>query len=159
MACRVFSCGMRDLVPQIGIEPGPPALGSWRISHWPTREAPQPFFVTVPPCAFLVFSAPWPNFFILYPSGCPTVLGSSLNRIQGIPLGRTALAREDTWDQPWWGQVCKGGRERDRQKERDRDRDRHRETKRESDQTGDVQPSLANLYFLPWLLYSKLVHF
>ena len=33
---------MWDLVPQLGIEPGPPALGAWSLSHWTTREGPLP---------------------------------------------------------------------------------------------------------------------
>ena len=34
--------------------------------------------------------------------------GSSLGRMQGVPSGWTASAREreDTWDWPWQGQVC-----------------------------------------------------
>ena len=32
--------------------------------------------------------------------------GSSPGRIQGVPSGCTASAREDTRDQPWQGQVC-----------------------------------------------------
>ena len=32
---------MRDLVPQAGIEPRPPALGLRSLSHWTAREAPQ----------------------------------------------------------------------------------------------------------------------
>ena len=32
---------MWDLVPQLGIEPRPPALGAWSLSHWPTSEVPQ----------------------------------------------------------------------------------------------------------------------
>ena len=35
---QTLSCGMWDLVPWSGIEPGPPALGTWRLSHWTTRE-------------------------------------------------------------------------------------------------------------------------
>ena len=31
---------MWDLVPWGGIEPGPPGLGVWSLSHWTTREAP-----------------------------------------------------------------------------------------------------------------------
>ena len=31
----------------------------------------------------------------------PWLPGSSLSRIQGVPLGWMALVREDTWDQPW----------------------------------------------------------
>ena len=34
-------CTLRDLVPRPGIEPGPPALGAWRLSHWTTRELPR----------------------------------------------------------------------------------------------------------------------
>ena len=34
------------------------------------------------------------------------VPGSGLGRIQGVPSGWMASVREDTWDQPWRGQVC-----------------------------------------------------
>ena len=37
-----LSCSMWDLVPWPGIEHGPPALGAWSLSHWPTREPPPP---------------------------------------------------------------------------------------------------------------------
>ena len=37
-----LSCGMWDLVPWPGIEPRPPALGVWSLSHWTTREVPDP---------------------------------------------------------------------------------------------------------------------
>ena len=57
------------------------------------------------------------------------LLGPSLGRIQGVPSGWTASAREDTWDQPWQGQVCEGERERVTRP--------------------GVQQNLANLYFLP----------
>ena len=39
-ACGIFSCGLWDLVPQPGIELGPPASGVWSPSHWTTREVP-----------------------------------------------------------------------------------------------------------------------
>ena len=32
---------MRDVVPWPGIKPRPPALGTWSLSHWTTREVPQ----------------------------------------------------------------------------------------------------------------------
>ena len=41
MAWEIFSCGMQDLVPRPGIEPGPPALGAWSLNHWITREVPK----------------------------------------------------------------------------------------------------------------------
>ena len=41
-ACRIFSCEMWNQVPWWGMEPGPPALGVWGLSHWTTREVPQP---------------------------------------------------------------------------------------------------------------------
>ena len=31
----------RDLVPRPGIEPGPPTLGAWSLTHWTTREVPE----------------------------------------------------------------------------------------------------------------------
>ena len=59
-ACRIFSCGVRDLlvascellvtarmwnlVPRPGIEPRPPELGVQRLTHWTTREVPVPPF-------------------------------------------------------------------------------------------------------------------
>ena len=33
-----FSCSMWDLVPSTGIEPGPPALGVWSLSHWTIKD-------------------------------------------------------------------------------------------------------------------------
>ena len=35
-----LSCDMWDLVPRPGIEPRSPALGTWSLSHWTTREVP-----------------------------------------------------------------------------------------------------------------------
>ena len=40
VALRIFSCSMWDLVPCPGIEPGPPALEAWSLSHQTTREVP-----------------------------------------------------------------------------------------------------------------------
>ena len=37
---RALSCGMWDLVPWPGMEPGPPALGARSLNHWTTREVP-----------------------------------------------------------------------------------------------------------------------
>ena len=37
---RTLSCGMWDVVLWLGIEPRPPALGAWSLSHWTTREVP-----------------------------------------------------------------------------------------------------------------------
>ena len=34
------SCGMWNLVPWLGITPGPPALGTWSLSHWTARKFP-----------------------------------------------------------------------------------------------------------------------
>ena len=39
-ACGIFSCIMSDLVPSPGVEPGPPALGAWSLSHWMTGSGP-----------------------------------------------------------------------------------------------------------------------
>ena len=40
LAALDLSCSMWDLVPWLGIEPGPPALGAQRIRHQTTREVP-----------------------------------------------------------------------------------------------------------------------
>ena len=39
---QTVRCGMWDLVPWPGIEPRPPALGAWSLSHCTTREVPGP---------------------------------------------------------------------------------------------------------------------
>ena len=39
LAVLGLSCGLQDLVPWLGLEPRPPALGAWRLSHWTTRKA------------------------------------------------------------------------------------------------------------------------
>ena len=44
LAVPGLSCGMRDLVPWPGIEPGPPALGAWSLNHWTIKEVPD-FFI------------------------------------------------------------------------------------------------------------------
>ena len=51
VACGIFNCGMPalsfgiwDLVPQLGIEPEPPTLGTQNLSQWTTREVPRPWF-------------------------------------------------------------------------------------------------------------------
>ena len=41
LACKIFSCRMWDPVPWPGIEPRPPALGAWSLSHRTTREVPS----------------------------------------------------------------------------------------------------------------------
>ena len=40
LAHRIFSCSMRDLVSWPGMEPRPPALGVWSLSHWTTKDVP-----------------------------------------------------------------------------------------------------------------------
>ena len=45
LAAPGLSCGMGDLVPWPGIEPGPPALGAGSLSHWTTREVPGSSFL------------------------------------------------------------------------------------------------------------------
>ena len=38
VACMVFSCGMWNLVPSSGTEPGHPVLGAQNLSLWTSRE-------------------------------------------------------------------------------------------------------------------------
>ena len=40
-AAAALNCSVRDLVPWPGMEPGPPALGVWRLNHWTTRGVPE----------------------------------------------------------------------------------------------------------------------
>ena len=41
VAAPALSYNMGDLVQRPGIEPGPPALGAWSLSHGATREVPE----------------------------------------------------------------------------------------------------------------------
>ena len=43
---QTLSCSMWGLVPWLGIEPRPPALGPWSLSHRTTREVPSQLFKT-----------------------------------------------------------------------------------------------------------------
>ena len=36
----IVSCSVWDLVPRLGMEPGPPAMGAQSLSHWTTTEIP-----------------------------------------------------------------------------------------------------------------------
>ena len=54
-ACELFSCGVWDLVPWLGIEPGPHAMRTQSLSHWTTREVPNFCFFSQSVC-FLFFS-------------------------------------------------------------------------------------------------------
>ena len=38
MTIRDLCCSIWDLVSQQGIEPGPPALEAWSVSHWTSRK-------------------------------------------------------------------------------------------------------------------------
>ena len=44
LSAQGLSCNMWDLVPWPGVEPRPPALGAWSLSHWSTREVPWKSF-------------------------------------------------------------------------------------------------------------------
>ena len=46
LAVLVLSCGTRDLLPPPRVEPGPPAVGAQRLSHWITKEVPVLVFLT-----------------------------------------------------------------------------------------------------------------
>ena len=58
VAHGIFNCNMWDLVLWSGIEPGPPALGAWRLNHMTNSEVPDPkiFEVMVSLFCFEFFS-------------------------------------------------------------------------------------------------------
>ena len=58
-ACEDFCCSKWDLVPWPGIEPRPPALGVWSLSHWTTRKVPLAFFFKKRCFYFIYFWATW----------------------------------------------------------------------------------------------------
>ena len=52
-ACRIFNCriwtlsfGTWDPISQPGVKPGPPALGTWSLSRWTSREVLADFSST-----------------------------------------------------------------------------------------------------------------
>ena len=47
VACRIFRCGMWDLVPWPGLDFGPLALGIQSLSQWITRDVPSSAFYLV----------------------------------------------------------------------------------------------------------------
>ena len=62
VAVPCLSCGMWDLVPWPGNEPGPPASGVQSLSHWTTMEVLQnrkfsPLFSAFLFCGFLYLSS------------------------------------------------------------------------------------------------------
>ena len=44
-AVQSLSCSMWDLVPWPGIEPWPPALGAWSLSHWSIGKSLSYFLI------------------------------------------------------------------------------------------------------------------
>ena len=51
-----FSCGIRDLVTQLGTESEPPALGAWSVSRWTARANMCPWVAFLSPSTYLVNS-------------------------------------------------------------------------------------------------------
>ena len=49
LAALGLCCGMWDLIPQPGIEPRPPALAVWSLSHWISREVPSIYILLLRP--------------------------------------------------------------------------------------------------------------
>ena len=45
VAHRSFSCGMWDLVPGPGVEPGSLSLGVWSRSSWTSKEVPKYIYI------------------------------------------------------------------------------------------------------------------
>ena len=52
---QTLSCGMWDLVPQAGNEPGPLALRGLTFSHWTTRDVPAILFLSGMTSGFTFF--------------------------------------------------------------------------------------------------------
>ena len=60
MAALGLSCDSWDLVPRPGIEPRPPVLGVWRLSHWTSRKVPH--------SCILAWKIPWTEELLGYSS-------------------------------------------------------------------------------------------
>ena len=73
---RTLSCGMWDLVPWAGIEPRPPALGAWSLSHCTTREVAKlrSFFnLSICSCTIIFLSLSFFFNFVKKSFWCPWV--------------------------------------------------------------------------------------
>ena len=92
VARRVFSCGMRDLVPRSGVKPGPHALGSWSISQWPTREAPLTILCN---CAPLCISSIFQHHYLTFSYSSPVVFQQYCNLNECVSQLSRGLERTD----------------------------------------------------------------
>ena len=59
-----LSCGICSQSPD-QVEPGPPVLGAWNLSHWTTREVPSAYFASSFSPSVSVTSFPFWIFLIL----------------------------------------------------------------------------------------------
>ena len=75
-AHKIFSCGMWDLAPWLGIEPRPPALEVWCLSYWTIRKAPQ---------FFILQSYEWVLIFLFSSTSETTDFKSFRNRLRKKP--------------------------------------------------------------------------
>ena len=56
---RTLRCGMWNMLPPLGIQPRPPALGAWNLSHCTTRESLC--FVLIPSVQFISVAQSYPT--------------------------------------------------------------------------------------------------
>ena len=97
VACFTLGCGMWDLVPWLGMEPGSPALGVWSLSHWTTGEVPpcNVFLLSVFPSAMVwmfVSLSRFPDWNLL-----PPPIGDGM-----MKWGPWEVMRSRGWSPHWW---------------------------------------------------------
>ena len=63
---RTLSCSIWDLVPWPGIEPGPPALGTWSLSHWTTGKSSDTLLCPWTQLIFLVGKCLGPKVYLFW---------------------------------------------------------------------------------------------
>ena len=113
---RTLSCSMGDLVPWPGIEPGPPALAAWSLSHWPSREVLWWFFLhsAFPSLVFCPVSSSYLG--VPGPSSWDHQLRDSAHSARAPRLDHSLqiISRQEAgMGLPWWlsrkGSACNAG--------------------------------------------------
>jgi len=110
---------VQDLLPWPGIQPGPPALGAWSLSHWTTGKFPKSFKMFKPcfTCLFLAVNISLPSQVVLctcrmaYQESVQTMkIFPDLQDLEGYQfhlLGRSPQGRflaSETWV---WVTLCR----------------------------------------------------
>ena len=99
----ILSCGMWDLLPWRGIEPGPPGLGVWILSHWTTRELPRGNNFNCSEYLYRLRFCTSQLTRLLFPPPSPSFKRDPRNhRLRWLPF-RVGVRQSSLQEPLWWG--------------------------------------------------------